>query len=56
MVDYPSRYNVILGQPMLNKLKAATLTYYLKVKFPTSHDIGKLVETKSSHENVVKLP
>ena len=29
MVDCPSTYNVILGRPTLNKLKAATLTYYI---------------------------
>ena len=29
---------------MLNKLKAATLTYYLKVKFPTAHGIGEINE------------
>ena len=27
---------------MLNKLKAATSTYYLKVKFPTTHGIGEI--------------
>ena len=27
---------------MLNKLKAATSTYYLKVKFPTDHGIGEI--------------
>ena len=42
MVDCPSTYNIILGQPTLNKLKAATSTYYLKVKFPTAHGIGEI--------------
>ena len=42
VVDCPSTYNVILGRPTLNKLKAATLIYYLKVKFPTAHDIGEI--------------
>ena len=42
MVDCPSTYNVILGCPTLNKLKAATLTYYLKVKFPIAHSIGEI--------------
>ena len=27
---------------MLNKLKTATSTYYLKVKFPTTHGIGEI--------------
>ena len=39
IVDCPSPYNVILGQPTLNHLKAATSTYCLKVKFPTDHGI-----------------
>jgi len=42
MVDYSSRYNIILGQPTLNKLNAATLTYYLKVKFPKAHGIEEI--------------
>ncbi|XP_075633605.1 uncharacterized protein LOC142606088 [Castanea sativa] len=42
VVDCPLTYNVILGQPTLNKLKAAMLTYYLKLKFPTAHGIGKI--------------
>ena len=36
VVDYPSTYNIILGQPTLKKLKAVTSTYYLKVKFPVA--------------------
>ena len=42
MVDCPSTYNVILGRPTLNKLKMATSTYYLKVKFPTTLSIGEI--------------
>ena len=42
IVDCPSFYNVILGQPTLNRLKAATSTYYLKVKFPTPYEIGEM--------------
>ena len=42
VVDCPSTYNVILGQPTLNKLKVATSTYNLKVKFPTAHGIGEI--------------
>ena len=30
VVDCPSSYNVILGRPTLNRLKAVTSTYYLK--------------------------
>ena len=42
MVDYLSTYNVILGRLTLNKLNVATSTYYLKVKFPTTHDIREI--------------
>ena len=42
VVDCPSMYNFILGRSTLNKLKAATSTYYLKMKFPTTHGIGEI--------------
>ena len=42
IVDCPSTYNIILGRLALNRLKAATLTYYLKVKFPTTHRVGEI--------------
>jgi len=42
IVNCPSTYNIILGKPALNRLKAATSTYYLKVKFPTAHGIGEI--------------
>ena len=42
VVDYPSSYNVIIGRPTLNKWKAATSTYCLKVKFPTDNGIGEV--------------
>ena len=35
VVDSPSSYNVIIERPTLNRWKAATSTYFLKVKFPT---------------------
>ena len=43
-MDCPSSYNVIIGRPTLNRWKAATSTYYLKVKFPTEYGIGEVVE------------
>ena len=42
VVDCPSTYNVIIGRPTLNKLRAVTSTYHLLVQFPTEHDIGEL--------------
>ena len=42
VVNYPSIYNIILGQPTLNCLKAATSTYCLKVKFQMPNEIGEI--------------
>ena len=37
-------YNIILGRHALNRLKAMTSTYYLKVKFSTAHRVGEIRE------------
>ena len=42
MVDCPSSYNVIIGRPTLNRWKAATSTYCLKVKFPTDNGVDEV--------------
>ena len=42
IVDCPSTYNIILGRPALNRLRAVTSTYYLKVKFLTAYGVGKI--------------
>ena len=42
IIDCPSFYNVILGWPTLNRLKAATSTYCLKVKLPTPYGIREI--------------
>ncbi|XP_030958569.1 uncharacterized protein LOC115980462 [Quercus lobata] len=42
IVNCPSTYNIILGRPALNKLKAVTSIYHLKVKFPTAYGIGEI--------------
>ena len=42
MIDCPSSYNVIIGRPTLNRWKATTSTYYLKVKFLTDNGVGKV--------------
>jgi hypothetical protein len=34
VIDRPSAYNAIIGRLALNKLKAATTTYHLMMKFP----------------------
>ncbi|KAL5545378.1 hypothetical protein UlMin_005065 [Ulmus minor] len=42
VVDCPSSYNVIIGRPTLNAIRAMTSTYHLLVKFPTVGGIGVL--------------
>ena len=42
VVDRPSIYNVIIGRPGLNKLRAATSTYHLLMKFPTKEGVRKV--------------
>ena len=42
VVDCPSSYNVIIKRPTLNRWKAATSTYCLKVKFPTENGVGQV--------------
>nr|XP_023904442.1 uncharacterized protein LOC112016163 [Quercus suber] len=42
VVDCPSTYNVIIGRPALNKWKSSTLTYCLKIKFPTENGVGEV--------------
>ena len=42
VVDCLSSYNVIIGRPKLNRWKASTSTYCLKVKFPTKNGVGEV--------------
>ena len=42
VVNCPSSYNVIIGRPTLNKWKATTSTYCLKVKFLTDNDVSEV--------------
>ena len=44
VVDSPSSYNVIIGRPTLNRWKAATSTYCLKVTFPTEQGVEEIKE------------
>ena len=42
VVNYSSSYNVIIGRPILNRWKAATSTYCLKVKFPIDNRVDEV--------------
>ena len=40
IVDAPSAYNVLLGRPSLNTIKAILSTYHMVIKFPTANGVG----------------
>ena len=40
IVDAPSAYNVLLGRPSLNAIKAIPSAYHLVIKFPTINEVG----------------
>ena len=40
IVDAPSAYNMLLGRPSLNAIKAVPSAYHLIIKFPTVHGVG----------------
>ena len=40
VVDAPSSYNMLLGRPSLNAIKAIPSTYHMMVKFPTVSGVG----------------
>ncbi|RWV85851.1 hypothetical protein GW17_00052318 [Ensete ventricosum] len=42
VVDLPSAYNVIIGQPTLNKLRVIVSTYHHSIKFSTSASPGEI--------------
>ncbi|RWV95330.1 hypothetical protein BHE74_00031461 [Ensete ventricosum] len=42
VVDLPSTYNVIIGRPTLNKLRAVVSTYHRSMKFPTNAGPGEI--------------
>lgn len=42
VVDYLSAYNVILGRPMLNRIKVVTLTYHLLMRFLIKGEVGEV--------------
>ena len=42
VVDLPTIYNVIMGTPWLNAMKAVPSTYHLDIKFPTNYGIAAI--------------
>ncbi|XP_064999878.1 uncharacterized protein LOC135633854 [Musa acuminata AAA Group] len=60
VVNLPSAYNVILGRPTLNKLKAVVSTYHRAIKFPTSTGVEESRsdpgESRRCYLTAVSLP
>lgn len=42
VVDAPSTYNIILGQPFLSTFMVTTSPYHQKMKFPMGYLVGKV--------------
>ncbi|XP_075521336.1 uncharacterized protein LOC142554559 [Primulina tabacum] len=42
VVDSPSSYNIILGRPAMNELRAVASTYHQKIKFPVGARVGEV--------------
>ena len=40
VVDAPSSYNIFLGRPSLNAIKAIPSAYHMMIKFPTTSGVG----------------
>ena len=40
IVDAPSAYNMLLGRPSLNAIKASPSAYHMMIKFPTTGGVG----------------
>ena len=40
IVDAPSAYNMLLGRPYLNTIKAIPSAYHMVIKFPTANGVG----------------
>ena len=40
IVDAPSAYNILLGRPSLNTIRAIPSAYHMVIKFPTANGVG----------------
>ncbi|XP_065004147.1 uncharacterized protein LOC135636386 [Musa acuminata AAA Group] len=59
VINLPAAYNVILGRPTLNKIRAIISTYYQTVKFPTHAGTGEIAgsprESRRCYLTIVSL-
>ena len=42
IVDAPSAYNMLLGKPSLNAIKAIPSAYHMMIKFPATSGVGMI--------------
>ena len=54
IVDAPSAYNVLLGRPFLNAIKAIPSSYHMVIKFPTTNGVGMVREDQRWPGNVTR--
>ena len=40
IIDAPSAYNMLLGRPSLNTIRAIPFAYHMVIKFPTANGVG----------------
>ena len=55
VVDRPTSYNVIIGTPWLNSMRAIPSTFHLCLKFPTPQESKQFKETARCHKYVSPL-
>ena len=53
VVNIPMAYNIILGRPTLNAIRAVVSTYYLKMKFPTDFGVGEICGDQAAARSCV---
>ena len=56
IVDAPSAYNMLLGRPSLNAIKAIPSAYHMMIKFPTISGVGMVEEINEWPGNATQHP
>ena len=56
VVDVPSAYNMLLGKPSLNAIKAIPSAYHMMIIFPTTSGVGMVQETNAWPGNATQHP
>ena len=56
IVDAPSSYNMLLGRPSLNTIKAIPSAYHMMIKFPTVSGVGMVRGDQRGPWNATQHP